>query len=295
MYRFIKFNTGLFPVEKMCKCMRVSKNAYYTWLRVGQYKRQKSSISHLKSRVAAIFNDSNQVYGSLRIQKSLEREGLVYSRSYIALIMKALGLKSVLSKKFRVCTTDSNHAFALADNVLNRNFKSTLLGEKWVSDITYIKVGSQWNYLTTILDLADRKIVSWVLTENMDTENTVYKAWLQARKHRNITNNHIFHSDRGVQYASNKMTNILSSSKKIRQSMSRKGNCWDNAVAESLFKTIKYECTNRYVFNYYLDAYRVIERYIKWYNCKRLHSALDYKSPMEEEVELIMKNNKNVA
>ncbi|HLV14071.1 MAG TPA: integrase core domain-containing protein [Xanthomarina sp.] len=77
--------------------------------------------------------------------------------------------------------------------------------------------------------------------------------------------------------------------------MSRKGNCWDNAVAESLFKTIKYECTNRYVFNYYLDAYRVIERYIEWYNCKRLHSALDYKSPMEEEVELIMKNNKNVA
>ncbi|QFZ56053.1 IS3 family transposase [Oceanihabitans sp. IOP_32] len=295
IYRFIKLNTGLFPVEKMCKCMRVSKNSYYTWLRVGQYKGQKSSVSHLKSRVIAIFNDSKQIYGSLRIQKSLEREGIVYSRSYIALIMKSLGLRSVLSKKFRVCTTDSNHTFALADNMLNRNFKSTKLGEKWVSDITYIKVGGQWNYLTTILDLADRKIVSWVLTENMDTENTVYKAWLQARKNRDITNNHIFHSDRGVQYASNKMTSVLNSSKKITQSMSRKGNCWDNAVAESLFKTIKYECTNRYVFNYYLDAYKVIEQYIKWYNCKRLHSALDYKSPMEMEAELIMKNNKNVA
>jgi len=279
----------------MCKCMRVSKNSYYTWLRVGQYKSQKSAVSHLKSRVIAIFNDSKQIYGSLRIQKSLEREGLFYSRSYIALIMKKLGLKSVLSKKFRVCTTDSDHTFALADNVLNRNFKSTKLGEKWVSDITYIKVGGKWNYLTTILDLADRKIVSWVLTENMDTENTVYKAWLQARKNRDITNNHIFHSDRGVQYASNKMTNTLNSSNKIKQSMSRKGNCWDNAVAESLFKTIKYECTNRYVFNYYLDAYNVIEQYIKWYNCKRLHSSLDYKSPIEMEAELIMKNNKNVA
>mgnify|MGYP000718661842 FL=1 len=275
--------------------MRVSKNSYYTWLRVGQYKSQKSAVSHLKSRVIAIFNDSKQIYGSLRIQKSLEREGLFYSRSYIALIMKKLGLKSVLSKKFRVCTTDSDHTFALADNVLNRNFKSTKLGEKWVSDITYIKVGGKWNYLTTILDLADRKIVSWVLTENMDTENTVYKAWLQARKNRDITNNHIFHSDRGVQYASNKMTNTLNSSNKIKQSMSRKGNCWDNAVAESLFKTIKYECTNRYVFNYYLDAYNVIEQYIKWYNCKRLHSSLDYKSPIEMEAELIMKNNKNVA
>jgi len=279
----------------MCNCMRVSKNSYYTWLRIGQYKCQKSAVLHLKLRIAAIFKDSKQIYGSLRIQKSLEREGLFYSRSYIALLMKELGLKSILSKKFRVCTTDSNHTFALADNVLDRDFTSTQLGEKWVSDITYIKVGNRWNYLTTVLDLADRKIVSWVLTQDMSAENTVLKAWLQARKNRDITNNHIFHSDRGVQYASNKMTNILNSSKKITQSMSRKGNCWDNAVAESLFKTIKYECTNRYVFNYYLDAYKIIDQYIKWYNCKRLHSALDYKSPVEMEIELIMKNNKNVA
>jgi len=275
--------------------MRVSKNSYYTWLRIGQYKRQKSSISLLKLRITAVFNESKQVYGSLRIQKSLEREGLVYSRSYIALIMKELGLISVLSKKFRVCTTDSNHTFTLADNVLNRDFTSTQLGEKWVSDITYIKVGSQWNYLTTILDLADRKIVSWALTQDMSTKNTVYKVWLQARKNRNITNNHIFHSDRGVQYTSNIMTSVLSPSKKITQSMSRKANCWDNAVAESLFKTIKYECTNRYTFKNFLEAYQVINQYIKWYNYKRLHSTLGYKSPLEMEIELIMKNNKNVA
>jgi len=275
--------------------MRVSKNSYYTWLRIGRYKHEKSSRTLLKLRIAAIFNESKQVYGSLRIQKSLEREGLFYSRSYIALIMKELGLKSVLSKKFRVCTTDSNHNFALVQNALNRDFTSTQLGEKWVSDITYIRVGNQWNYLTTILDLADRKIVSWVLTEDMSTENTVYSAWLQARKNRSITNNHIFHSDRGIQYASNKMTSVLNSSKKITQSMSRKGNCWDNAVAESFFKTIKYECTNRYVFKYYLEAYRVIDQYIKWYNYKRLHSALGYKAPVEMEIELIMKNNKNVA
>jgi len=230
--------------------MKVSKNSYYTWLRLSCSKRQKESITYLKSRVTSIFNDSKQVYGSLRIQKSLEREGIIYSRAYIALIMKELGLRSVLSKKFKVCTTNSNHLLPIAENKLNRNFTSTDLGEKWVSDITYIRVGNQWNYLTTILDLADRKIVSWVLTEDMSTENTVYRAWIMARKRRNITENHIFHSDRGVQYASNKMTNILNSSNKITQSMSRKGNCWDNAVAESLFKTIKYECTNRYNFNY---------------------------------------------
>ena len=279
----------------MCSCMKVSKNSYYTWLRVGKNKKQKESIVLLKSRVIAIFNSSKQVYGSLRIQKSLEREGIVYSRAYIALIMKELGLRSVLSKRFKICTTDSNHLFPFAKNVLNRDFTSTRLGEKWVSDITYIRVGNGWNYLTTILDLADRKIVSWVLTEDMSTQNTVYKAWLEARKHRNITNNHIFHSDRGVQYASHKMANILNYSNKITQSMSRKGNCWDNAVAESLFKTIKYECTNRYTFKYFLEAYRVIDDYINWYNYIRLHSALNYKSPVEIELELSIKNNKYVA
>ena len=275
--------------------MRVSNNSYYTWLRVGKNKGQKPSLVLLKSRVLALFNQSRQIYGSYRIQKMLEREGLNYCRSYVAIIMKELGLRSILSKKFRVCTTDSNHSFPLSENVLDRDFSSIQLGEKWVSDITYIKVGKDWNYLTTILDLADRKVISWVLTEDMTTENTVYRAWMLARDKRDITNNHIFHSDRGVQYASNKMVNILNSSIKTTQSMSRKGNCWDNAVAESLFKTIKYECTNRYVFKYYLDAYKVIDNYINWYNYKRIHSSLGYKSPAEMELELKIKNNKNVA
>ncbi|MCG8208219.1 DDE-type integrase/transposase/recombinase [Tenacibaculum finnmarkense] len=115
--------------------------------------------------------------------------------------MKKLGLRSVLSKEFRVCTTDSNHSFPLSKNVLDRDFSSEKLGDKWVSDITYIKVGKDWNYLTIILDLADRKIISWVLTVDMSTENTVYRTWLLARNKRDITDNHIFHSDRGVQYA----------------------------------------------------------------------------------------------
>jgi len=275
--------------------MKVSKNSYYTWLRVSPLKQPKTSIVLLKAKVTLIFNQSRQTYGSTRIQKSLERQGFYYSRSYIALIMKDLGLRSVLSKKFRVCTTDSNHNLPIAKNILDRNFTSSVLGEKWVSDITYIKVANQWNYLTTVLDLADRKILSWVLSEDMTTENTVRKAYLKARKKRNISEKHIFHSDRGVQYASNSMTSILFNSRNTRQSMSRKGNCWDNAVAESLFKTIKYECTNRYLFLSYVDAYSIINEYVKWYNAHRLHSALDYKTPLEMEVELRTKSNKNVA
>ena len=275
--------------------MKVSKNSYYTWLRVSPLKQPKTSIVLLKTKVTLIFNQSRQTYGSTRIQKSLERQDFYYSRSYIALIMRGLGLRSVLSKKFRVCTTDSKHNLPIAKNILDRNFTSSVLGEKWVSDITYIKVANQWNYLTTVLDLADRKILSWVLSEDMTTENTVRKAYLKARKKRNISEKHIFHSDRGVQYASNSMTSILFNSRNTRQSMSRKGNCWDNAVAESLFKTIKYECTNRYLFLSYVDAYSIVNEYVKWYNAHRLHSALDYKTPLEMEVELRTKSNKNVA
>ena len=132
--------------------------------------------------------------------------------------------------------------------LIGRDFTSTILGEKWVSDITYIRVGQRWNYITTIIDLADRKIIAWTLSNNMSVEGTVYKTWVKATQNREITDNHIFHSDRGVQYACSKMQNIFDQNPKIRQNMSHKGNCWDNAVAESFLKTLKYECTNRYYF-----------------------------------------------
>ena len=266
--------------------MEVSKNAYYSWLRTQTIRTPKASLLYLKTRIEAIFNKSKQVYGSLRIQKSLEREELFYSRSYVALLMKQLGLKSVVCKQFKVCTTNSKHGLPVAENILNRNFTATQLGEKWVSDISYIKVGNHWNYITTILDLADRKIVAWSLSEDMTTENTIYKTWLKARKNRTITDNHIFHSDRGVQYASNKMTAILTHSFKIKQSMSRKGNCWDNAVAESFFQALKYECTNRYSLASFLQAYNIIEDYINWYNYERLQSSLGFKTPAEKELEI---------
>lgn len=274
----------------MCSCMQVSKNAYYTWLRTKVIKTEKTALVYLKTRIESIFNSSKQVYGSGRIKKALEREGLYYSRSYIALLMKQLKLKSVISKSFKVCTTDSKHNLPVSKNILNRDFTATQLGEKWVSDISYIRINNQWCYITTILDLADRKIVAWTLSEDMTTENTIYKTWIKARKVRKITENHIFHSDRGVQYASNKMTTIFENNLKINQSMSRKGNCWDNAVAESFFKTLKYECTNRYSFNSFLEAYSIIKEYINWYNYERLHSSLDFKTPAEKELEIKINN-----
>ena len=164
--------------------------------------------------------------------------------------MKQMGLKSILKRKF-VSTTDSNHTQPIANNVLNREFSSLKIGKKWVSDITYIRINEDWNYLTTIIDLADRKVVGWSLSEDMTVKNTVLEAWIKARKVRAIDKEFIFHSDRGVQYASNKMTKLFTFNTSITQSMSRKGNCWDNAVAESFFKTIKHEWLYSFKFTSY--------------------------------------------
>jgi len=284
-YNFILNNGDKYPVEKMCKYMKVSKNAYYNWLKSKDLIRIKTTKIQLKERIKIIFENSRKIYGSCRIQKMLEREGLIYSRSYVGLLMKEMGLKSILKRKF-VITTNSKHSFPIANNELNRDFISIKLGEKWVSDITYIRVNDNWNYLTTIMDLADRKIVGWALSKDMTTENTVMKAWVDARRTRTISVGFVFHSDRGVQYASNKMTNLFSFNRKITQSMSRKGNCWDNAVAESFFKTIKYEWLYRFKFNSYSQLYLSIEDYINWYNTERLHSSLGYITPLEMELKL---------
>ena len=140
----------------MCKCMRVSKNAYYYWLNNKDSIVVETPKNYLKKRIKVIFEASREIYGSHRIQKKLEREGLKYCRSYIGLLMKELGLKSILKRKF-VVTTDSNHAFPIAENVLNRDFTSLQIGEKWISDITYIRVNENWHYLTTIIDLEIEK------------------------------------------------------------------------------------------------------------------------------------------
>ncbi len=185
-------------------CMRVSKNSYYHWLKTKDIKKQKPSLIYLKKRISILFDQNKQIYGSKRIKKALQREGLHYSVSYISSLMRLLGLKSVLKRKY-ITTTDSKDDLTIAENTLNREFHSSQLGEKWVSDITYIKVRNSWNYLTTILDLADRKVVSWVVSQDMRTENTVLKAWKKAIQTRAITDNHIFHSDKGAQYASNQI------------------------------------------------------------------------------------------
>ena len=178
--------------------------------------------------------------------------------------------------------------------MLDRDFKVGNIGQVWVSDITYIPTKQGWLYLTTVIDLGDRKVIGWAMSNSLKAADTSIAAFNMAVKNRPITQNLIFHSDRGVQYACNEFTAMLRSYRMIKQSMSRKGNCWDNAVAESFFKSLKSEWTNWHKYQSLKQAELSVFEYIEgWYNSKRKHSALGYLSPMEYENFLL--TNKSVA
>lgn len=155
--------------------------------------------------------------------------------------MKAQDIKSIIHRRFRVQTTYSNHNYSISKNLLNRNFTPERTGVAWVSDITYIKAFEGWLYLTTVVDLGDRKVIGWALSQTMKTSDTVIPAWNMAIKNRSTTSELLFHSDRGVQYACHDFRDILGANKLVSQNMSRKANCWDNAVTESFFRTLKTE------------------------------------------------------
>ena len=232
----------------------------------------------VKEKITAIYFDSKQRYGSPRITAELASLGNKVSRITVARYMNQLGLRSKLSEKFKI-TTNSKHKYLIMPNVLNREFSVLEPSKVWVSDITYIRVKEGFIYLTTVLDLYDRKIIGWSLSDGMSVEETTLAAFRMAITNRSIKKGLIFHSDRGVQYAGKQFTNVVESYKMITRSMSRKGNCWDNAVAESFFKTLKTEQVygNKLISKKQmkLDLFEYIEL---WYNRKRRHSALKYKT-----------------
>lgn len=290
-YCFIKKNEKLFPIEKMCRVLEISAGSFYRWRRASVTSAQKRVIT-LKEQVKKVYFESKQRYGSPRITIELQSLGYQISRITVAKYMKVLGLKSKLSRKFKV-TTDSNHNYLTVENILNREFVVNKPSKAWVSDITYIQTKEGFLYLTTIMDLYDRKIIGWSLSDGMSTEQTSLGAWKMAVKNRNIEQGLIFHSDRGVQYASKKFVNVLNSYKKITRSMSRKGNCWDNAVAESFFKSMKTELIygNKLISKEQMKV-QIFEYIEIWYNRKRRHSALNYKTIEEFNNQI---NYKNVA
>ena len=275
-YVFIKNHEYLFPIEKMCKVLEVGSSGYYKWKNksISNRTHRKNEINQ---KITSIYFASKQRYGSPRITIELNALGYIISRITVAKYMRELGLRSKLSKKFKV-TTDSKHNYLVVENVLDRKFIVANPSRVWVSDITYIQTKEGFLYLTTIIDLYDRKIIGWSLSNGMSTEETTLTAWKMAIKNRNCEEGLIFHSDRGVQYASKKFANTIESYGVIR-SMSRKGNCWDNAVAESFFKSLKTELIygNKLITKQQMEL-EIFEYIEVWYNKKRRHVALNYKT-----------------
>jgi putative transposase len=262
----------------MCQVLEVSRSAYYDWLkRPVSYREEndKELIIHIKE----IFDESDSTYGHRRIKKALRKRGIKTSNQRVRRLMKENGLISVLKSKYKA-TTNSNHNYPVAPNLLNKDFKANRINQKWVGDITYIATQEGWLYLAAIEDLYHKKIVGWSLDGRITKQLTI-KALEQAIRRERPPKGLIFHSDRGSQYAAYDYQDKLKENG-IMQSMSAKGDCYDNACMESFFATLKKDLVHRKRFKTREEAKLAIINYIEtWYNCKRSHSGLDYMSPME--------------
>ena len=278
-YRFIKDHQHLFPVEKMCLALKVSRGGFYGWLHRPLSNRAKENMILLK-KIQKIHTDSKQRYGSPRITDELHDAGYKVSQPRVARLMKQAGIRSTAKRKFKV-TTDSNHNYPVSPNLLRRDFATDAPEKVWVSDITYIPTDEGWLYLTVVIDLYNRMVTGWSMSKGMNASETTEAALLHACDRFNPPAGLIFHSDRGIQYACNNFKEQLKKHHMI-QSMSAKGDCWDNAVAESFFSTLKKELIHRNNYKTKWAARQSIFEYIEiFYNRQRKHSYLGYKSPVQ--------------
>lgn len=274
-YQFIRENTDKFPIFKMCKIFHIDPSSYYKWLKGLPRSRAERKV-FIISEISRIYHWSQGRYGSRRIAKELSSLDIKVCRSFVAKIMLENNMPRIPKLKFKR-TTISSPKYTAAANLLNQNFKVSNQNQVWVSDITYIRTKKGWLYLTAVIDLFDRKVVGWSLSETMKAIDTTIAAFKQALRNRPLAGNQklIFHSDRGIQYACKDFVSILTKSNQIVQSMSRKGNCYDNAVAESFFKTLKTELIYQNKYTTIKKAKKSIIDYIKnFYNSCRRHSAL---------------------
>jgi transposase InsO family protein len=257
--------------------MKVSRSAYYQWLK-GKPSERSIENQNLTVQIKRIYSLSKKRYGSPKIAAELREMGQKASRPRVARIMKREGLYSIIKKKYKVCTTDSKHSLPIAPNILNQGFVVSEPGKVWMSDITYIRSGGSWLYLTAVMDLFDRKVIGWAMSKGMSACETTIPALRMALNNRIPSDQLIFHSDRGVQYACNDFRTVLIRHR-INQSMSRKGNCYDNAVMECFFKILKSETQYAEYRTDYEARMNLFEFIECWYNRYRKHAALGYLSP----------------
>jgi len=286
IYQFMQANKNRYSIKEMAGVLGVSRSAYYKWEQkqkavIQQHQQQKTADEELLELIKEIIARHLRRYGSPRVRKELQKaHGIRVSRKKVARLMRENGLNARRRKKF-IKTTDSKHGFEVNENILDRQFRAGRPGEKWVSDITCLSTEDGWVYLTVVLDLFDRKILGWALSADMESVHTSIAALEMAVRNRRPQEGLIFHSDRGVQYCARCFRAALQSHcPSVRQSMSRKGNCQDNACAESFFRTLKGELETLEGKHNSAEVRQAVFFYIEaYYNRVRLHSALDYVAP----------------
>ena len=279
-FAFIQAEKACFPVTFMCAQLGVSRSGFYAFQAREASLHAQADVA-LAQRIEVIHQGSRGRYGSPRVHAVLAGQGHKTSRKRVARLMREGGLCARPRRSFRK-TTDSNHPFPVAPNLLQRNFVVETPNTAWAGDITYIQTGEGWLYLAVLLDLYSRMVVGWAMRTDMERQ-LCQDALSMALTTRRPGPGLLHHTDRGSQYASHDYREVLAANKVVC-SMSRKGDCWDNAVAESFFKTLKAELVDRANFATRAEARRAIFEFIEvWYNRQRLHSHLDYRSPKEYE------------
>jgi putative transposase len=280
IYQFMAVHAGKFRVERMCRVLGVGRSGYYAW-RSRPTSLRAEVDEGLLVKIREEYRISRGTYGSPRIHAALHKQGVPCGRKRVARLMRLHKLTGQKRRKRHPVTTQRDGKAIPAPNLLNQDFLASAPNQKWVSDITYIETAEGWLYLASILDLFSRKVVGWAMADHMETslvEDALKMALLQRQPDAGL----LHHSDQGRQYTSFAYQNRLSTSL-CQVSMSRVGNCYDNAVMESFFGTLKTECATQ-PFATRAQARTAIFEFIEaWYNRQRLHSSLDYLSPAEFE------------
>jgi putative transposase len=273
-----------FRVDLMCHVLQVSRSGYYAWRR-RPASAQAQRRSRLLEQIQAAHAESRQTYGSPRVHAELEAQGVSCSKNTVAKLMREHALRSKMRRRFVVRTTDSRHEHPVFENRLNQQFEQASTDQAWAADITYIPTAEGWLYLAAVIDLCSRRIVGWATADHLRAELPC-QALQRALDQRDPTSELLHHSDRGVQYACDEYQQLLAEWG-IAPSMSRTGNCYDNAVMESFFGTLKTELVHHETYDSRAAARQALFEYIEvFYNRKRRHSALGYRSPMEYEASL---------
>jgi putative transposase len=284
-YAFIKRNRRVWPISVQCRVLEVSVSGYHEHLvrRRHILERRHLSDEAVLVHIRAVFAENRGAYGWPRIWRELRDRGVRIGKQRVQRLMQRHGIRARGKRHFRIATTDSRHGLPIAPNLLDRNFHVATPNSVWAGDITFIATDEGWLFLAVVIDLFSRQVVGWSLGEDMRSELVIdafRMAWFRRRP--NHETRLIFHSDRGSQYASQQFQELLRE-RGIKASMSRKGNCWDNACSETLFASLKVERLHGLHFETLRQAKDEVLDWLLWYNRTRLHSTLNYLSPMQFE------------